>query len=122
MFVQISDQMHNWKWDDPRAFWDEVDRSTLQTTRSGKVKRTGEGSSWYANDDLRTKNEPPSCRQYRPGDFLADKPLDWDEIIDGDYDEENWADPAVPSGERRRPGNGNDNDDGESEEDTQGTE
>ena len=63
--------------------------------------------------------EPPSCRQYKPGDFLAIRPLNWDEIIDEDDDDENWADPRAPSSGRSCPGNGNDNDNGEGEEDAQ---
>jgi len=114
--------MNNWRWDNPRAFGDQVDRSNPQTTSSGKVKRTGERFSWYGSDDLRAKIEPRSCWQYKPGDFLAVRPLNWDEIIDEDEDDDNWADPGAPSGRRSRPGDGNDNDDGESEEDTQGGE
>jgi hypothetical protein len=122
MFDKTRDQMNNWRWDNPRAFGDQVDRSNPQTTSSGKVKRTGERFSWYGSDDLRAKIEPPSCRQYKPGDFLAVRPLNWDEIIDEDDDDENWADPGAPSGGRSRPGDDNDNDDGEGEEDTQGGE
>jgi hypothetical protein len=93
-----------------------------ETTSSGKVKHTGERFSWYGSDDLRAKIEPPSCRQYKPGDFLAVRSLNCDEIIDEDDDDENWADPRAPSGGRSRPGDGNDNDDGGGEEDTQGGE
>ena len=46
--------------------------------------------------------------------------LNWDEIIDEDDDDENWADSGVPSGGRSRPGDCNANDNGEGEEDTQG--
>jgi hypothetical protein len=81
MFGKTCYQMNNWRWDDPRAFGDQVDRSNLQTTSSGKVKRTGERFSWYGSDDLRAKIEPPSCRQYKQRDFLAVRPLNWDEII-----------------------------------------
>jgi len=91
-------------------------------TARGKVKRTVELCSLYGSDDLRAKIEPPTCRQYKPGDFLAVRPLNWDEIIDEDNDDDNWADPGAPSGGRSPPGDGNDNDDGESEEDTQGGE
>jgi hypothetical protein len=52
-------------------------------------------------------------------DFLAVRLLNWDEIIDEDDDNNNWADPCAPSGGRSLPGDGNDNDNGESEEDTQ---
>jgi len=122
MFDKTRDQMTNWRLDNPHAFGDQVDRSNPQTTSSGKVRRTGERFSWYGSDDLRAKIEPPSCRQYKPGDFLAVRPLNWDEIIDKDDDDENWADPGAPSGGRSRRGDGNDNDDGEVEEDTQGGE
>jgi len=122
MFDKTPDQMNNWRSDNPRAFGDPVDRCNPQTTSSGKVKRTGECFSWYGSDDLRAKIELPSCRQYKPGDFLAVRPLNWDEIIDDDDDDDNWADPGAPSGGRSHPGDGYDKDDGESEEDTQGGE
>jgi len=86
------------------------------------VKRTGECFSWYGCDDCRVKIEPPSWRQYKPGDFLAVRPLNSDEIIDENDDDENWVDPGAPSGGQRRHGEDNDNDDGEGEEDTQGGE
>ena len=114
--------MNNWRWDNPCAFEDQVDRSNPQTTSSGKVKCTGKRCSWYGRDDLSATIEPPSCRQYKPGNILAIRPLNWDEIIDEDHDVENWADPGAPSSGRRRPGHGNDNDDGEGDEDTQGGE
>jgi len=114
--------MNNWRWDHPRAFKDRVDRSNPQTTTSGKVKRTGERFSLYGSDDLMAKIEPPSCRQYEPGDFLVVGPLNWDEIIDEIDDDENWADPGAPSGVRSRPGDDQENDDGEGEEDMQGGE
>jgi len=66
--------------------------------------------------------EPPSCRQYKPGDFLAIGPLNWDETIDEDDDDDNSADPRVPSGGGSRPSDGNDNDGSEGEGDTQGGE
>jgi len=122
MSDKTRDQMNNWRWDNPHAFGDQVDRSNPQTTSSRKVTPTGERFSWYGSDDLRAKIEPPSCRQYKPGDFLAVRPLNWDEIIDEDDDDENWADPAAPSGGRSRPGDDNDHDDREGEEDTQGGE
>jgi hypothetical protein len=122
MFDKTWDRMNNWRWGNPHAFRDQVDRSSPQTTSSGKVKRTGECFSWYGSDDLRAKIEPPSCRQYKPGDFLAVRPLNWDAIIDENDDDDNWADPGAPSGGRSRRGNGNDNDNGEGEEDLQGGE
>jgi len=122
MFDKTRDQMNNWRWDNPRAIGDQGDRSNPQPTSSEKVKRTGERFSWYGSDDLRAKIEPPSCRQYRPGDIMAVGPVNWDEIIDEDDDDEKWADPGGPSGGRSRPGDGNDNDDSEGEEDTQGGE
>jgi len=122
MFDKTRDQMNNWRWDNPRAFGDQVDRSNPQTTSSEKVKHTCERFSWYGSDDLGAKIEPPSCRQYKPGDFLVVRPPNWDEIIDEDDDDDNWADPGAPSGGRSCPGDGNDNDNGESEEDMQGGE
>jgi len=112
--------MNNCRWDNPCAIKDPVDRSNPQTTSSGKIKRNGECFSLYGSDDHRAKIQPPSCRQYKPGDFLAVGPLNRDEIIDVDDDDDNWADPGRPSGGRSRPDDGNDNDQGESEEDTQG--
>jgi len=122
MFHKTRDQMNNWRWDHPRAFGDQVDRPNLQTTSSGKVKRTSERLIWYGRDDLRAKIEPPSCWQYTPGDCRAVRPLNWDEIIDDDDDDENWADPGAPSGGQSPPGDDNDNDDGEGAEDAQGGE
>jgi len=123
MFDKTRDQMNNWRWDNPRAFGDQVIRSNPQTTNSGKVKRTGERFSLYGSEDPRAKIEPPSCRQYKPGNFLAVGPLNWDDIMnEDDDDDEHWADPGAPSGGRSRPGNVNDNTHGEGEEDTQGGE
>jgi hypothetical protein len=122
MFDKTRDQMNNWWWDNAHAFRDQVDRSNPQTTSSGKVIRTGKRFSWYGSDDLRAKIEPPSCRQYKPGDFQAIRPQNWDEIIDEDDHDENWADAGAPSGGRGHPGDGNDNDNGEGEEDMQGGE
>jgi len=86
------------------------------------VTRTGNRFSSYGSDDLRAKIEQPSGRQYKSGYFLAIRPLNLNEIIDEDDDDENWADPGGPSGGRSHPGDGNDNDDSEGEEDTQGGE
>jgi len=119
MFDKTHDQMINWRWDNPHAIGDQVDRSNPQRTSSGKVTRTSERFSWYGSDDLRAKIEAPSCRQYKSGDFLAVRPLNWDEIIDEDDDDDNWADRGLPSGGRSRPSDGNDDDDSEGEEDTQ---
>ena len=116
------DQTNIWMSDNLRAFRDQLDRSHPQTTRLWKVKYTSERFSWYGSDDARAKIEPPSCWQYKPGYFLAIRSLNWDQIIDNDDDDENWADHAAPSGGRSHPGDGNDNDDGEGEEDMQGGE
>jgi len=86
------------------------------------VPRTGERYSWYASVDPRAKIEQLSCRQSKPGYFLGVGPLNWDEIIDKDDDDENKADRRAPSGGPRRPGDDNDNDNGESGKDTQGGE
>jgi len=102
------------------AFGNQVDCFNLLKTSLGKVKRTSERFSWYSSDALRAKTQPPSCRQYKPDDFLAIGPQNWDEIIDEDDDDENLADPDSPSGGRSRTGDGNFNDSGEGEEDTEG--
>jgi hypothetical protein len=100
----------------------QVDRGNPQRTTSGQVNRTRECISWYGNDYLREKIKPPICWQVKPGDFLAVSPQNWDEIIEEDDDDENWADPGARSGGWSRPDDDNDNDDSESEEDTQGGE
>ena len=122
MFDKTRDQINNWRWENPRVFGDQVDRSNPQATSSQKVKRTGERFSWYCSDDLMAKIEPPSCRQYKPGNFLAVRPLHWEHIIDKDDDDEKWADPGAPSGGRSPHGDAIDNHDGEGEEDMQGGE
>jgi len=122
MFEKTCHQTNNCRWDNPRAFGDQVDRSNSHTTSLGNVKCTSEHFSWYGSNDLRAKIEPRGCRQYKPGDFLAVRPLNWDEIIDEDDDDEYWAGLGVPSGVRSHPGDGNDNDDSDGEEDTQGGE
>jgi len=114
--------MNYWRLDNPRHFGNQVERFNPQTTSLGNAKRTGERFSWFCGGDLRAKIEPPSCRQYKPGDILAVRPLNCDEIIDEDEDGDNWADPGAPCGGRIRPNNGNDNDDSEGEEDMQGGE
>jgi hypothetical protein len=107
MFDKTCDKMTNWRWDNHHAFRYQVDLSNAQSTSSGMVKRTLERCPWYGSDDLSAKIEPPSCRQYKPGDFLAGRPLNWDEIIDEDDDDDNWVDPGGPSGGRSRPGDEN---------------
>jgi len=86
------------------------------------VKCTNKRFSWYGSNDFTAYIEPPSCWQYKPGDILASRPLNWDEIINEDDDDENWADPGGPSGGRSPPGDGDDNDDSEGEEDMHGGE
>jgi len=122
MFDKTRDQMNIWRWDYPRAFGDQVNQSNPQTRSSGKVKRTSQCFSWYGSDDPRAKIELPCCRQYKPGDFLAVRALHWDEIIDEDDDDENWADPGAPSSGRSHAGQCIDHDDGEGEEHTLGGE
>jgi hypothetical protein len=82
MFDKTHGQMNNWWWVNPRDFGNQVDRSNPLTTRLGKVERSGERFAWYGSDDLRAKNQPPSCRQYKSGDFLAVRLQDWEDIID----------------------------------------
>jgi hypothetical protein len=122
MFDKTRDRRINWRWDNPGACGDQVDCSNQWTTSSGMVKCSGERFSWYGSDDLRATIEPPSCQQYKPGDFLAVGPLNWNEMFHEDDDDDNWADPGGPSCGRSCPGHGNDNHNAESEEDSEGAE
>jgi len=122
MFDTTRDQMNNLRWDNPHIFGDQVDCSNQPRTSPGKVEGTGEHFSWYGSDDPKAKIEPPSCQQYKPGNFLAVGPPKYDEIIDEDDDDGNKVDPGAPSGGRSHGSDGNDNDNGEGEEDTQGSE
>jgi len=122
MFHRTREEMNSWRWDNTRASRDQVDCSNPQTTTTGKVILTGERFSWSYSDDLRAKIEPPSCRQYESGDFLAITPLNWDEIINENDENDNWADPGALSGGTSHPGDGNGSDESEGEEDTQGGE
>jgi hypothetical protein len=122
MFDKTRNQMNHWRWDNPVTFGDQDDHSYPHTTSLGKVKLTGERFSWYGCDNPKAKIEQPSCWQYKPGEFLFIRPLNWDEIIDEDDDDENWADPGGPSSGRSHPGDGNANDDSEWEVYTQGGE
>jgi len=120
MFDKTRNQMNNWRWDNPHAFRDLVDHSNPQTPSLGKVKHTGKRISWYGSNDPRATTDPPRCRLYKPDNFLAMRPLNWDEIIEEEDDDENKVDPGAPSGGWSGPGNGNDNDDGKGEEHMQG--
>jgi hypothetical protein len=53
MLDKTRDQLNNWRWDNPRHFGNQVNRSNPQTTSSGKVKHTSELYSWYCSDDIR---------------------------------------------------------------------
>jgi hypothetical protein len=88
----------------------------------GKVNRAGEHFTWYGGKNIRAKMEPPSCRQYNAGDFLAIRLEFWDQIIHLDDDGDNRTNPEAPSSGRSRPRIGNENDNGEGEEGTQGGE
>jgi hypothetical protein len=66
--------------------------------------------------------ESPIRRQLEPGNFVAIPRLHWDEIIDEDDDDANWADARVPSCGRSYPADGNDNNEGHGEEDAKGGE
>jgi len=114
--------MNNWRWDNPHAFGDQIDRYNPPTTSSGKAKHTGEHSSWYGSDDPQAMIEPPSYRQCKPGHFLAVRPLNWVEIIDDDDHDANWAHAGAPCSEWSCHGHGNDNEDGTGEEGMQGVE
>jgi len=63
MFDKSSNQKNNWRWDNHRAFRDQVDRSNPQTTSLGQVEYTCEHFSPYSSDDPRANIEPTSCWQ-----------------------------------------------------------
>jgi hypothetical protein len=65
--------------------------------------------------------EPPSCQRYKPGQFLAVRPLKWDEIITEDNNDGNRVDSGAPSGGWLRCSDGNDNDEGKGNEGMQGS-
>jgi len=115
MFHKSREQMNNRRWDNPRAFGDQVDHPNPQTISWGTVKRTDKYFTWYGCDDPRAILEPPSCRQYKPANFLATGPLNWDVLINDDDDDENWADLGAPSVGQSCPGNDNENDKGDGE-------
>jgi hypothetical protein len=79
MFFKIRVQMPNWRWDNPGAYEDRVDRCNPQRSSSRKVIHTGECFRWYGSDDLRANIDPPSCREYKPRDFLVVEPLNLEE-------------------------------------------
>jgi len=78
MYDQTGGQMSSWRWDNPCTLGDQVVRSIQQTTSSENVQCTDECFSWSGSDDLRAKIEPPCCWQYKPGDFMAVRPLNRD--------------------------------------------
>jgi len=116
MIDKTPDQMNNCRLDNPCALVDQVERSNLQTTSSGKVKCSGQRSSSYGSDNLRAKIVLPSCRQYKPGDFLTCKWLNWVEMIHEDDDDESRVHIGALRSGRSSPGDGNDTDNGEGEE------
>jgi len=122
MFIKTRNQMNNWRSDSSGAFDSQVNHSNAQITGSENVKPTSEHFSSYGSNDPRAMIEPPSCQEYKPGEFLAIRPVNWDAIIQQDDDDENWADPRAPSVRRSHPSDWNANDDKEVEEDTQGGE
>jgi len=111
MFHKTRNHRNNLWWDNPSAFTDDVDRSNLETTSVGKVELTCERLSSYGSDDRKAKIEPPSHRQYKPGNVPAVRPLNRDEILVTNDDDGTWANPWAPSGGRSRPADGNDSDD-----------
>ena len=96
--------MNNWRWHNPHAFGDQVDCANLQRTSLGMVLCAGMRFSLYGSDDFRAMVELPCGEWYKPDDFLAVRSLNWNEVIDKDDDEKNWADTGVPSSDWEREG------------------
>jgi len=122
MYNETRNQMNNWMWDNPHAFRDQINRSSLQTASLGMDKRTGKHFYWYGSNDLGGKMESKSGQRYKPGDLLPVRSLNWDELIDKVDDNENWVDPRAPSSGRSHLRYGNDTDDSKGKHDTQGSE
>jgi len=55
----------------------------------GRLNPPHEHFSLYGSEDLMAKIQPARCWQYKPGDILAIGPLNWDEMIDEDDDDDN---------------------------------
>jgi hypothetical protein len=55
IFDKSRDKMNNRRWDNPRAFGDEVDLFNPQSTSLVRVRRTSERFSWYVSSDLRSE-------------------------------------------------------------------
>jgi hypothetical protein len=106
MFDKTQDQMNNWRWDNPPAFGDEVNCSNLQTPSSEKDKHSRGHFSWDDSDDTWATFEQQSYWKFKPVDFLLVEPLNLDDIIDKDDDDEKWADSGVPSSGRGHRGMG----------------
>jgi len=117
MFDKTCNKMINRRWDNPCAFGDQVDRSKLQITNKEKLILTSAIFSWHGSDDLQAMIEPQWSLQYRPVDVLAARPLNRYQIIDGDDDNENFANLRESSGTCSRHGNCKDKDDSEGEGD-----
>jgi len=69
LFDKTCKQMNNWRWDNSCAFRVWGEHSNLQTTSLGKAKHTRERFFWYSSNDPTAKVYPPSCLQYKPGNF-----------------------------------------------------
>jgi hypothetical protein len=119
---QIHNQINNWRWDNPRALGDHVVHSNPKTTTLGMVKLLSKRFTLYSSNDLRANIKPPRYPQYKPVNFLAIRPLNWDEIINDNDEDAKWADPGAPSSGRSHLSDENDNDNGEGEHNTQGGE
>jgi hypothetical protein len=118
MFDNTSDQMNNWRWENPSIFREQANWSNWQTTSFGMVQQTGDHFSSYGSNNFRAKIEPPHCQHSMSGNFRAITPLNWDEITDEEDGDDNGADPRAPRCGWSRPSDGNDNDNCEGEEDT----
>lgn len=114
-------QINNCRWDNPHTFDDQVNCSNLQTNSLGKDTFAVQCFSLYSSSDLSATIEMPSFQQYKPGDLLAVRLLNWDEITDQDDDDWSLVDPGSLSGGRNHPGHCNGNDDGKCEEDKRGS-
>jgi hypothetical protein len=83
--------MNNSRWDNHCAFADQVDHIEVQTTCWGKVQLTSERDFWNGSDDLGANSALRRLHQFNPENFHQVRPVNWDELMIKDGDDENWG-------------------------------
>jgi hypothetical protein len=117
-----SDQGNNWRGDNHRAFEDQVDCSDPFKTSSGASVRHCMHFGLYSSNKLRINIQQPGCRHDKPGEVLVVRPLNLDEKIDNQDDNEKSRNSGEPIGETSSLRDVQENDDCQGEEAKQGVE